>query len=605
MNRILLIMCVCMASLQSYSQKNIQAAAPDAGKPIIPQEIEGNWYRTDGSGEWVYGFHNPVVIWNSQVHDSVLVKKSGRKYEISLLDLGAPRTIRTKPASGGNLLISAEPGKFELFSRESQIKSDFVIPDDQEFRSTIFKRDTAIIIGYLKGYRPVKGQSTVIRTQEVLDFLEKITKFQVESDGKFEIRIPVYYPHEIQLYIKGLYRNVFIEPGKKTFVFLDLTDRETSKKVPAFMGDNARINSDLQYIGKPHLFQYLDMVGNADKMNWNEYKDWGLAQLQKGLDSLQRTASRTPVCKKAIQVRRLGMACETYGLILQYDMYQNVGADLKKSPEPGRPEIPGKDFYSFLSPDLLASPAGPVAGEAYCEFISEIDFHASDYLGNKERPQYFLESMGLPRGITLDYLLYQYYSFQLKGNMQPFSKVERDSVEMLIGTSFLRDSLITESDRIGQENQARAIENKAKTGYFIPDLPAFSGDSLFEVIISQYPGKVIFMDFWATWCSPCKAGIQRMKPLKEEYSGKDIVFVYITNTSSPPDTWDLYIPDVKGYHYRLTAEQTKHLYKRFDIKTIPRYMLIGKTGKLVNDNLGTGAHTNEELRKLFDEELKK
>ena len=43
----------------------------------------------------------------------------------------------------------------------------------------------------------------------------------------------------------------------------------------------------------------------------------------------------------------------------------------------------------------------------------------------------------------------------------------------------------------------------------------------------QYPGKVVFVDLWATWCGPCMRGIQAMEPLKKKLAGRDVVFVYL------------------------------------------------------------------------------
>jgi hypothetical protein len=82
------------------------------------------------------------------------------------------------------------------------------------------------------------------------------------------------------------------------------------------------------------------------------------------------------------------------------------------------------------------------------------------------------------------------------------------------------------------------------------------------------------------------------------------VFLYITDPSSPLETFNMMIPDIKGQHYRLDSGQSKLIYERFKINTIPRYMLIGKSGNLISDNLGTQAYANDGLRKLFEEHLK-
>ena len=75
--------------------------------------------------------------------------------------------------------------------------------------------------------------------------------------------------------------------------------------------------------------------------------------------------------------------------------------------------------------------------------------------------------------------------------------------------------------------------NKKKTGFTINEVGDVSNEELFSSIISKYRGKVILVDFWATWCGPCRMANKAMLPLKEELKGKDIVYLYITGETSP------------------------------------------------------------------------
>ena len=128
--------------------------------------------------------------------------------------------------------------------------------------------------------------------------------------------------------------------------------------------------------------------------------------------------------------------------------------------------------------------------------------------------------------------------------------------------------------------------NKQKEGFTINEVPKTDGDKVFEAIMEKYKGKVVFVDFWATWCGPCRSGIERIKPLKEEIDNEKVAFVYITNQSSPENTWSNMIPDIKGEHYRVSADEWNYLCSKFNISGIPHYVLVGKERQVINPELG-------------------
>ena len=120
-------------------------------------------------------------------------------------------------------------------------------------------------------------------------------------------------------------------------------------------------------------------------------------------------------------------------------------------------------------------------------------------------------------------------------------------------------------------------------------------------MVSEYPGKVVFFDFWATWCGPCKRGIQAMEPLKAEYADKPIQYVYVTNESSPLTTWSAMITGMPGVHYRINSAYWKQI-KELGTGAIPRYLIYGKDGQLFYEQTGFG--TIDKLKDKIDEALK-
>ena len=116
--------------------------------------------------------------------------------------------------------------------------------------------------------------------------------------------------------------------------------------------------------------------------------------------------------------------------------------------------------------------------------------------------------------------------------------------------------------------------------------------------------NVTYIDFWASWCAPCRAEMPDSKKLSEEYVKKGINFVYVSIDENAA-AWEkaskqIGLPDVNSYI--LPNSKKSAIAKQFNISTIPRYILIGKDGKAINAD--APRPSDPKIRKVFDELLK-
>lgn len=104
-------------------------------------------------------------------------------------------------------------------------------------------------------------------------------------------------------------------------------------------------------------------------------------------------------------------------------------------------------------------------------------------------------------------------------------------------------------------------------------------------LVKEKKGKVLIVDFWASWCGPCLQMMPYSKELKQSYKNKDVEFIYIS-IDSDKTAWSITSQRIGlslGRENLLTINYPEaSFYKELNLIEIPRYIIYDKTGKLIN-----------------------
>lgn len=167
---------------------------------------------------------------------------------------------------------------------------------------------------------------------------------------------------------------------------------------------------------------------------------------------------------------------------------------------------------------------------------------------------------------------------------------------------------IAEYEAIKQKTDVVAKENKTK------DLISKFGSATAqdftlkniegkEIKLSDYKGKIVVLDFWATWCGPCKASFPKMQDLVTKYKGKNVEFLFV-------NTWEngkedeifkkvtTYITD-KKFDFNVIFDSKQEVVTNYKIEGIPTRIVIDKNG-----NILTYDHSNTDIAAVIEEQLK-
>ena len=497
--------------------------------------------------------------------------------------------------------VSLIPGKKV---KAESIPAEFAQSANQPLPEMTFSSQKAIISGKFLGYHDgLSYQNVTVYEPGILTGNSSEVNIQVEADGSFKGEVSVGFPSVVYT---SFGNQIFVVPGKETKVYIDLkkqsrfqsklrTDKEPEDSLFIYATNYGITPKDLVGVQTTmrNIFDFGKIMNDVSGMNPDDFRTYMINLV----DTKQHEIDNSSISDNAKTYTIALLKNQTSSLLLQYEPFMNA-AYMRTNNIPWEEqkniklniEKPNADYFIFLK-DLVNDAF--VIEQGYFSNVSIL--LANDYFNlpktenhsPKERFDYFKKSitpyLSSEQEILFNIAIARIYGEQIQ-KMEFFSDAQKEEILNSIENKALADALIAENDAM----QLLVENNKTASGkdFVINEIPDVAQDKVFDAIIAKYKGKVVVVDFWATWCGPCIQAFESMKPLKEDLKGKDVVFVFLTGETSPLGNWNKKIPELHGEHYRVTDSQWSYWYEQYGIEGIPTYMIFDKDGKLISRHLG-------------------
>lgn len=132
--------------------------------------------------------------------------------------------------------------------------------------------------------------------------------------------------------------------------------------------------------------------------------------------------------------------------------------------------------------------------------------------------------------------------------------------------SKLRDSSLTPGDKKASNFTLKSTDGK-------------------EIKLSDYKGKIVILDFWATWCGPCRRGVPELISIQKEFKDDVVIIGISLDAESTKDDIKPFMKEM-GINYPIVYGDDKVVTDFGGIEAIPTSFVIDRQGNIVDQHVG-------------------
>jgi len=451
----------------------------------------------------------------------------------------------------------------------------------------ILKTDSVYITGKASNFNAIKAKpnSVSIIINDLVTGKQVTYQAKINDDGAYHLSFLKMGPQDITMRFNDIRALLLVSPGDYLTVDFNTLKFESSL---TFSGDNAQTNRDFKayqsaFVADPVLAYGGDLktrnkaTAASETSNWPDaHKKFLKERYDKESAFLDQYLKTHTLSSVFVSWAKADLRYEYLNNLTRYPwmhmQYNNLSANQFSISE---------GYYEFVNDSDL--------NDINATISSNYEPYLSDYISRFNTRNmgiaskmidvavnvYLREPKGIKRDIMLSRFIYKFIEQGYVEKLAPFVNKYTSAIDQ----PAIKSSIV----KIYDAKMYQSANYTLSASIRINKRPEAAADSVFNNILSKYPGKVIYVDFWATWCIPCREEMPASKTLQAGLTGKDVVFVYLA-FQSEEKIWKAAIADMGlvGEHYLLENKDFSALRSYFEFSGIPHYILVNKKGRVVD-----------------------
>lgn len=406
---------------------------------------------------------------------------------------------------------------------------------------------------------------------------------KLKNDGSFSINIPLHYTQSIYFEYNDHLVTILVSPDKQLQFNFNADDPEHTE---VFDGSGAPENIELAkynavlnkqwrtwYGGKDNYERYRQLNKAQTSDEPVKYKEYVLERYRKERAFTEEYLKANNASSLFAQWAKNNLKYECASSLLDYLWTHKASHEIY---------MPDGDYFEFIRLFELSN-ADALITPNYNRYLNEYSNYLMSKNFGKEQfdPERLITLFKQEAPLARDILLSQFFYGLIEAKDLDAFAIYKKQLNASIVNSWLKEDLFKAyQHELTIRNNAKMPQN-AKIG----KVPPSGAGNAFSKIVAKYPNKVIYFDFWATWCGPCRTEMPNSKALQAKLKGKDVVYVYLC-VESQEKTWKSSIAElgIEGEHYLVNNNDYKELAAKFQINGIPHYVLVNRKGIVYDAN---------------------